>query len=410
MQRRIRRRTVGVAALLAAALVSGGAESATIDWQGHTWQVTTGGMAGVCDGSAANVTLDSNGYLHLRISQTGSTWTAAELFTTDKLGFGTYQWHLDGPIDGYDKNVVVGLFPYGPAAGIGSDGTNEIDIEYSRWGQSDGPNGDFTDYPAMGTTIGELSYRFSLAGSTLSTSRFTWSESGIVSSLLGGLAASGDDQTLLQHFDYEPPNPTLNIPQQALPLGMNFWCFDAPPSDGQPVELVIRDFTFVPAGTAIGGAAGGAGLGGAAGSGSSAGGRAGAGGTGTQAGAPGTGATAGQSASNGGTSAGSGGAASGAGEANSAATAGLSGASGGAGTASAAAGHGGAAGSAGAATAGARAIGDSGSASTSDGAHTREHGCGCSIPRRGDAAPPLSLVLALILGTWRRRRRVGGAQ
>ncbi|HVX96889.1 MAG TPA: EamA family transporter, partial [Polyangia bacterium] len=30
--------------------------------------------------------------------------------------------------------VVVGLFPYGPAAGIGADGTNEIDIEYSRWG------------------------------------------------------------------------------------------------------------------------------------------------------------------------------------------------------------------------------------------------------------------------------------
>ena len=54
-----------------------------------------------------------------------------------------------------------------------------------------------------------------------------------------------------------PPNPTVNIPQQALPLGMNLWCFDAPPSDGKPVEIVIRDFAFVPEGFA--GAAGRAG-------------------------------------------------------------------------------------------------------------------------------------------------------
>ena len=118
------------------------ARAATIAWKGHTWQVTSGGMAGVCQGDPQNVTVDGDGYLHLRISNGGGTWTASELFTTDRLGFGTYQWQVDGPIDTYDKNVVLGLFPYGPAAGIGGDGTNEIDIEYSRWGQATGPNGD----------------------------------------------------------------------------------------------------------------------------------------------------------------------------------------------------------------------------------------------------------------------------
>ena len=48
----------------------------------------------------------------------GGTWTGSELFTTDRLGFGTYQWQVDSPIDTIDKNVVVGLFPYGPQAGI----------------------------------------------------------------------------------------------------------------------------------------------------------------------------------------------------------------------------------------------------------------------------------------------------
>src|SRR5204863_8840298 len=133
--------------------------------------------------------VDANGYFHLKIQKNGDTWTAAEIFTTTRLGFGTYQWQIDGAIDTLDKNVVLGLFPYGPADGIGADGTNEIDIEYLRWGQANGPNGDWTDYPASGSTVGELSYSFSLDGATLSTSRFSWSPTGITSSLFGGLAA-----------------------------------------------------------------------------------------------------------------------------------------------------------------------------------------------------------------------------
>jgi MYXO-CTERM domain-containing protein len=260
-------RRAGLVAALGGALASGGASAATLDWKGHTWQVTSGAMAGVCQGSPANVTIDANGYLHFHIANAGGAWTASEIFTTDKLGFGTYQWQVDGPIDAYDKNVVLGLFPYGPAAGIGSDSTNEIDIEYARWGRADGPNGDWTDYPASGTTIGEMSYTFSLGGATLSTSRFVWTAASITSSLLGGLVPVGGMEGLIKSWTYAPSNPTVNIPQQALPLGMNLWCFDAPPSDGHPVEIVIRDFTFVPAGsgTAMGGAGGSSGAGGAAG-------------------------------------------------------------------------------------------------------------------------------------------------
>src|SRR5262245_34180906 len=78
-------------------------------WKGHTWNVTSGGMAGVANGDPKNVFVDANGYLHLRITNTNGVWTAAELFTTDKLGFGTYQWQVDGPIDVLDRNVVLGL-------------------------------------------------------------------------------------------------------------------------------------------------------------------------------------------------------------------------------------------------------------------------------------------------------------
>ena len=100
------------------------ARAADLSWKGFDWTVTDGGMAGVAEGAAANVTVDANDWLHLKITKNGSTWTASELFTTQKLGFGTYQWQIEGAIDTFDKNNVLGLFPYGPAAGIGGDGTN----------------------------------------------------------------------------------------------------------------------------------------------------------------------------------------------------------------------------------------------------------------------------------------------
>jgi hypothetical protein len=63
------------------------ARAADLSWKGLDWNVTDGGMAGVADGAAANVTVDANDWLHLTLTKNGSTWTASELFTTQKLGF-----------------------------------------------------------------------------------------------------------------------------------------------------------------------------------------------------------------------------------------------------------------------------------------------------------------------------------
>jgi hypothetical protein len=65
------------------------AHAATITWKGHTWNVTNGGMAGVCQGNPSNLSIDASGYLHMKITNNGGTWTGAEIFSTDKLGFGT---------------------------------------------------------------------------------------------------------------------------------------------------------------------------------------------------------------------------------------------------------------------------------------------------------------------------------
>jgi len=415
------------------------ARAATLAWKGHTWQVTSGGMAGVCQGDPNNVSVDAAGYLHLKISHNGSVWSSAELFTTDKIGFGTYQWQVDGPIDTFDRNVVLGLFPYGPAAGIGADGTNEIDIEYSRWGQANGTNGDWTNYPASGSTIGELSYTFSLNGATLSTSRFVWSSTSIVDFLFSGLQPIDGTAGLIKTWTYAPQNPTVNIPQQALPLGMNLWCFSAPPSDGNPVEVVIRDFSFAAPGTSgTGGSGGGTGggAGGSAGGASGAGGGgAGSGGTGGGGGSArgGTGGTAGSggrggggggvagggaggggrggagggaAGASGGNAGSSGGAAGGGagGGGNAGSTGGAAGASGGSGGGPATGGRGGAAGMGGGPPGQAGAPGGAGGGG-GDG------GCNCGItPASGGRHAATGVLLAWLVSIRRSRRRAGAAR
>jgi hypothetical protein len=222
------------------------AQGSSITWAGHRWTVTTGAMAAHNTGSARNVFVDPSGSLHLRITKVAGQWRCAELFTTDRLGFGTYQWQVEGRIDQLDAHVVLGLYLYGPAAGIGADGTNEIDVEYSRWGHPAGPNGDWAVYPASGSTVGRSAFAFALHGSA-TTSRFMWTGAAIGFSLMGGFQPVGTTVKPIRSWTYAPAHPGVNLPQRTLPLGMNLWLFDGKaPVDGRSVSVVIHGFTMVP--------------------------------------------------------------------------------------------------------------------------------------------------------------------
>ena len=87
------------------------ASAAPMQWKGYDWNVTDGGMAGVAEGKPANVSIDTSGALHLNVKNNAGVWTASELFTSQKLGFGSYQWLIEGPVDTFDKQIVLGLFP-----------------------------------------------------------------------------------------------------------------------------------------------------------------------------------------------------------------------------------------------------------------------------------------------------------
>ena len=216
-----------------------------ITWRGHNWNVTDGGMAGVAPGSPRNVSIDSNGYLHLQIKNRAGKWTASELFTVDNLGFGTYQWVVQGHVWEMDPVTVLGLFLYGPANGIGVDGSNEIDIEFSQWDNTCSCNADFTIYPSVNHK-GQSSFNRNFTvgrGTDLTTARMTWSSTGVVFTIMAGEQPIDATVNVLQRASYYPAN-TAKIPQHPLPVGINLWAFTKVPSKDQSV--VVRSFQYLP--------------------------------------------------------------------------------------------------------------------------------------------------------------------
>jgi hypothetical protein len=234
------------------------AQAQTITWAGHDWKVTRGGMAGVAHGDPANVTIDANQYLHLQIvrheanaregNAHGMKWTSAEVFTTDRMGFGTYQWVIEGNVYDMDPTTVLGLFTYGPTHHLGADAENEIDIEFSQWNKTcHDCNADFTVYPSTGNRkpngLSAWEDNFRVSGDNLTTARTEWYPDHIVFTLMRGVHPIGTVADIIKTETYT--STATNIPQVPTPVGINLWCFKQTPAKDQSV--VIRDFRFVAA-------------------------------------------------------------------------------------------------------------------------------------------------------------------
>ena len=236
-----------IAAAIIASLVTGAAAQAgTINFSGYTWEVRPAGDGGPGPNhwDPNNVSVDANGYLHLRLTQRNGQWFCAEVYTQQRLGFGRYQFWVIGRVDKLDRNVVFGLFNY-PTADVGPDGTQEIDIEFSRWGQAIAPNGNYTVWPAVvGLSQKSKTFPFLLNGD-FSTHRFTWNPTSVFFQSLHGHQDNNTNQ--FSSWLYQPVNPTTRIAQKPMPVHLNLWSFGGrPPSNGAQVELVVRAFKFTP--------------------------------------------------------------------------------------------------------------------------------------------------------------------
>lgn len=214
----------------------------TIQFSGYTWNVKNGSHIGPGPNnwSRNNVWVDSNGFLHLKISKDSATgkWYCAEVSTQQTFGFGRWQFWVEGRIDKMDKNVVLGLFNYS-----GNDGFDEMDIEWARWGNDTYPNCNYTVWPAE-TGFENFSYvqEVSLSGKN-TTQRFTRTSNSVTFQSLQGFRDNNANQFATATCT-DPPN---SISTLAMPAYINLWLFKGhAPSNGKEVEIIIHKFSYTP--------------------------------------------------------------------------------------------------------------------------------------------------------------------
>jgi hypothetical protein len=259
------RKRVGAAAKILLVAIAWGAFSfssaraqtppTTIMWNGIQWNVKSGTKKpGPNNWSPSNAFVDANGDLHLSITNVGGAWYCSEVWTNATFGFGSFQWQVSTAVDNLDPNVVLGLFAYGPPA-LGPDGTNEIDIEYSRFGAATGNNGRWTTWPTAITTppvLGRTAFPLSLGADPTTTSSFTWSSSQVVFGTFSGFQAPDSSANPLQSWSYQPTVPSAAIAQAPMPIHMNLYLYQgSAPTNGQGVDVTIHSFSFTPSAATV---------------------------------------------------------------------------------------------------------------------------------------------------------------
>jgi hypothetical protein len=133
---------------------------------------------------------------------------------------------------------VFGIFSYS-----GVDKHDEIDIEFSKWGQDHHTNLQYSVWPKEGVEINKWSSAttFDLEGS-YTTHRIKRSASSIQFQNLHGFR--NDDQYAI--FQATCKRKKI-ISSASMPLFINLWLFNGKiPSDGKEVEIIIHDFSFTP--------------------------------------------------------------------------------------------------------------------------------------------------------------------
>lgn len=231
---------VGLAGLAAAPAV----EAKTLVFAGMTWTVRPNGQGGPRNNHwcESNAFVDANGDLHLRITKVKGKWCAAEVVSDLRLGYGTYQFQLKSRVDLLDRNVVLGLFNY-PTSDVGADATNEIDIEFSRWGD---PRADMLNYTAWPVvqSLGPSGNSFPLVlNGSASTHRFTWRPTYIRYQSTHG--HYDDNRFPIADWTFAPADYANRISRSPMPVHFNLWLI-APPSDRKAVEVVISGFRYTP--------------------------------------------------------------------------------------------------------------------------------------------------------------------
>jgi hypothetical protein len=195
-----------------------------------------------------NVTTDASG-MHLSINNAAGPWQCAETYLRDPLGYGEYRIETTGRVDTIDPQMVFGMFTWDNWE---STYHREIDVEWSRWGNSaDACNSQYVVQPCSscvgcGLQCSSMCDRFPIQCPD-DTCPLTW----IMNWTPGQVAFSVYQGHYLCNLP-EPPlaqwTTTAGVPiPGSETFRLNFWLFQgSAPQTGQAKTITMSDFHHAP--------------------------------------------------------------------------------------------------------------------------------------------------------------------
>ena len=191
--------------------------------------------------------MDGEGRLHITLQKRGVPWFSTEVVPEDALGYGDYILTTVGRLDEIDPQAVLGIFlwEYGPCWSDGYlwwNAFNEIDIEYSRWGD---PASDIAQFVAQPYDYPGNISRFDAAfgEGELTSHAMRWLADRVEYRVWRGGPDDESPANMIHSWTYTGPH----IPRPEQPrMHLNLWKLGGTPAADQ--EVVFDDFTFIPAG------------------------------------------------------------------------------------------------------------------------------------------------------------------
>ncbi|HPF99583.1 MAG TPA: glycoside hydrolase family 16 protein [Kiritimatiellia bacterium] len=189
------------------------------------------------------VSVDANGWLHMKLERIGGVWHCPFIEGTQHLGFGEYRWYVGNKLEQIDSNLVVGLFNYAQES-VFNTNQIEVDIEVSH--AFPGTQTNCLVYTVQPYTIPGNSYSHPLETTNdVTTHRFVWRPDRIDwASYYGHTPEPESTNHYLAGWRFEGRGIPIETNEVAY---MNLWLFYTnAPVDTQRVEMIIRDFEFIP--------------------------------------------------------------------------------------------------------------------------------------------------------------------
>jgi len=183
----------------------------------------------------SNVSVDAQGYMHLRVRKENNEWTCAEVALPSSLGYGRYDVVIGG-IERLEPATVFDVFTWDQA---GTDqNRREMNTQLARWGEPNGKNGEFSVQPFYRPAN---TYRYSAPNIPIMLT-MNWESGRVKFDTLRVNESGAAGVGIAEHtFTADIPAPASES------IHMNLCIFDyGKASQTSDAEVVVKSFHYLP--------------------------------------------------------------------------------------------------------------------------------------------------------------------